>query len=100
MLAAVAPSPPPPAFAPKSEPGFCSESDLLRQRYALLQAEESSIAAATQCVQQWTVEERQQLKAIDEELPLAGVRRCCSAWWGGVGGGAQTQLGGPCCSDM
>ena len=80
VLAAAVPSQPP-AFAPKTEPSFCSENDVLRQRYALLQAEDASIAAATACVHTWTVEQQEQLKAINPELPLAGVSAaallCC-----------------------
>jgi hypothetical protein len=75
MLMAAVPSEPPGAFALKSEPGFCSESDVLRQRAELLAAEDASIAAATASVHTWTLLQHEQLKAVHEDLPLAGNKR-------------------------
>ena len=72
VLEAAVPGERPPAFAMKAEPGFCSESDVLRQRAALLAAEDASVSAATASVHTWTVEQHEQLKAMHEELPLAG----------------------------
>jgi hypothetical protein len=67
-----------PNFALKSEPIFCSDSELLRQRAALLAAEDASITAATECVHMWTLQQHEQLKAIHDELPLAGTIRFSS----------------------
>lgn len=65
----------PPAFEIKSEPAFCSESDILRQRAAFLSAEVARISAATASVHTWTLQQHEQLKAINEDLPLAGDSR-------------------------
>lgn len=73
-MQAAMPAQPPPAFEMKSEPGFCSDSDILRQRAALLAAEDASIAAATASVHTWTLLQQEQLKAVHEDLPLAGIK--------------------------
>ena len=72
LLMAAVPIEPPAAFTLKSEPEFCSESDVLRQRAALLAAEDASIGAAIASVHTWTLLQHEQLKAVHEELPLAG----------------------------
>ena len=78
VLQAAVQRPPASAFAMKSEAAFCSESDVLRQRVAHLAAEDASIAAATACAHTWTVMQHEQLKAINEELPLAGKQTILS----------------------
>jgi hypothetical protein len=69
--------PHPPAFEMKPEPAFCSESDILRQRAALLTAEEARISAAVASVPAWTMQQHEQLKAVSEDLPLAGTLCVC-----------------------
>ncbi len=73
VMQAAMPAQQPPAFEMKSEPGFCSESDILRQRAALLAAEDASIAAASASVHTWTLLQQEQLKAVHHDLPLAGI---------------------------
>ncbi len=73
-MQAAMPAQQPPAFEMKSEPGFCSDSDILRQRAALLAAEDASLAAATASVHTWTLLQQEQLKAVHEDLPLAGTK--------------------------
>lgn len=73
-MQAAMPAQQPPAFEMKSEPGFCSESDILRQRAALLAGEDASLAAATASVHTWTLLQQEQLKAVHEDLPLAGTK--------------------------
>jgi hypothetical protein len=79
-MQAALPAQSPPVLELKQEPAFCSESEILRQRVELLLAEESRLSAAAASVHTWTLQQHEQLKAVNEDLPLAGDACVCLCW--------------------